>query len=250
MRSPRRSLPRSRTARAGEPASRPARGPGRRHLRRARCCCSSLLAATVIDLSWYWTNNLRMQRAADAGGAGRRRVPARPGRARPSPPPGPRPGRTATPTASAASSSRRSRIRPTIDACSVTITGPVGTFFARVVGITVVDGRADRQGRLRPARCRWAARRTTTAWASTRAACRPPNLIPGNTDWNDDRPVRLAAASGRTPTGRSPTTTSTRPRTPTSTSQVWTNFNLQTRDPERRRRSSSMASRCVCRTPG
>ena len=25
-----------------------------------------LLAATVIDLSWYWTNNLRMQRAADA----------------------------------------------------------------------------------------------------------------------------------------------------------------------------------------
>ncbi|HEY7703133.1 MAG TPA: pilus assembly protein TadG-related protein, partial [Candidatus Limnocylindrales bacterium] len=25
-----------------------------------------LLAACVIDLSWYWTNNLRMQRAADA----------------------------------------------------------------------------------------------------------------------------------------------------------------------------------------
>ena len=26
----------------------------------------TLLCAAVIDLSWYWTNNLRMQRAADA----------------------------------------------------------------------------------------------------------------------------------------------------------------------------------------
>ena len=72
-----------------------------------------LLCAAVVDMSWYWTNNLRMQRAADAAAlAGVVFLPGDPATARHGRP-APRPPRTATRTAPVASPSRRPRTRAT-----------------------------------------------------------------------------------------------------------------------------------------
>ena len=91
-----------------------------------------LLAATVIDLSWYWTNNLRMQRAADAAAlAGVVFLP------------GDTTNAYAVARAEAAKNGYASpdyTITPLQDPTNdrrlkVNISGPVGTYFARVVGI-------------------------------------------------------------------------------------------------------------------
>ncbi len=93
-----------------------------------------LLCAAVIDLSWYWTNNLRMQRAADAAAlAGVVYLPSNPASA------------YATARAEAVKNgytdgSAGYTVTPVVDPVDnrrlkVTITGPVNTFFARVIGI-------------------------------------------------------------------------------------------------------------------
>ena len=94
----------------------------------------ALLCAMVIDLSWYWTTNLRMQRAADAASlAGVVFLP----------------GDTASAYAAARVEAARNgfadgvdgmTVTPVQDAVNdhrlkVTIAGPVGTFFSRVVGL-------------------------------------------------------------------------------------------------------------------
>ncbi len=94
-----------------------------------------LLAATVIDLSWYWTNNLRIQRAADAAAlAGVVFLP----------------GDTTNAYAAARVESAKNGythgvggfvVTPLQDPANerrllVTISGPVNTFFARAVGIS------------------------------------------------------------------------------------------------------------------
>ncbi len=102
-----------------------------------------LLAATVIDLSWYWTNNLRMQRAADAAAlAGVVFLP----------------GNTASAYAAARAEATKNgytagvngvtAVTPVQDPVNprrlnVTITGNVGTYFARAVGINSWPARRD-----------------------------------------------------------------------------------------------------------
>lgn len=101
-----------------------------------------LLAAAVIDLSWYWTNNLRMQRAADAASlAGVVFLP----------------GDTVNAYAAARAEAAKNGytdgvngvvVTPLQDPINdrrlkVTITGPINTFFARVVGINSWPARRD-----------------------------------------------------------------------------------------------------------
>ena len=102
-----------------------------------------LLAATVIDLSWYWTNNLRMQRAADAAAlAG---VVFLPG------------DTTSAYNAARAEATKNgytagvdgvTAVTPVQDPVNprrlnVTISGNVGTYFARAVGINSWPARRD-----------------------------------------------------------------------------------------------------------
>jgi Putative Flp pilus-assembly TadE/G-like len=92
------------------------------------------LCATVVDVAWYWTNNLRMQRAADAAAlAGVVWLP----------------GNVSTAYSTAIAEASRNgyvngaggvTVNPVQDTTNprrlgVTIAGPVGTFFARAVGI-------------------------------------------------------------------------------------------------------------------
>ena len=94
-----------------------------------------VLAAAVIDLSWFWTNNLRMQRAADAAALagviflpGREDVAITAARveATKNGYTNGAGGFTVTPVKDPTNSRR----------LKVNIRGPVGTFFARAVGIT------------------------------------------------------------------------------------------------------------------
>ncbi|HEY4634466.1 MAG TPA: pilus assembly protein TadG-related protein, partial [Candidatus Limnocylindrales bacterium] len=102
----------------------------------------ALLCAAVVDLSWYWTNNLRMQRAADAAAlAGVVFLPGDP--------------TSATNVARAeavkngfTNGSGGVVVTPSQDPSNprrlrVTISGPVGTFFARAVGISSWPARRD-----------------------------------------------------------------------------------------------------------
>lgn len=95
----------------------------------------ALTCAIVIDLSWYWTTNLRMQRAADAASlAGVVFLPGDPS------------GAYAAARAEATKNGFSDgvdgyTVTPVQDPVNdhrlrVTISGPVNTFFARVVGIT------------------------------------------------------------------------------------------------------------------
>ena len=91
------------------------------------------MLAVVIDISWYWSSSLRLQRAADAAAlAGVVYLPGDPSEA----------------TKSALAEARRNGFVPSGDTkvtprqdpnnprrLIVTIDAPVGTFFARVVGI-------------------------------------------------------------------------------------------------------------------
>ena len=92
------------------------------------------LCAVVVDVAWYWTNNLRMQRAADAAAlAGVVWLPGNQGRA------------TTAARDEAAKNGYTNgvdgvSVTPTYDAANprrikVAITGPVGTLFARAVGL-------------------------------------------------------------------------------------------------------------------
>ena len=141
-----------------------------------------LLAATVVDLSWYWTNNLRMQRAADAAAlAGVVFLPSAV------------PSAVTTARAEAAKNGYTHGVggvvvTPVQDPANdrrllVTISGPVNTFFARAVGIS-----------------QWPAQRTAKADYVLPVPMGSPqnyygvgfyqrrqattNLIPANTDWN------------------------------------------------------------------
>jgi hypothetical protein len=93
-----------------------------------------LLMALVIDLSWYWANSLKVQRAADAGSlAGVVWLPGDP----------------ASASTTAIAAAKRNgydaalagiTVTPTVDPADnkrlyVTVTAPVQTFFMRLVGI-------------------------------------------------------------------------------------------------------------------
>ena len=176
-----------------------------------------LLAATVIDLSWYWTNNLRMQRAADAAAlAG---VIFLPGREDLAISRRPRRGdqervhqrgrrvhrhaRSRTPATRAGSRStsagRWARTSPRVlgmasfpasrDAkADYVLPVPMGS-PENYYGVGFYEGRV----------------------AQANGDARQHRL-------ERHRAGRSAAASGRTPTGPRPTTTRTRPRTPTARS--------------------------------
>ena len=92
------------------------------------------LCAVVVDVAWYWTNNLRMQRAADAAAlAGVVWLPARPNTAydvarAEAAKNGYTDGAGGVVITTLVDPSNSQRLRVTIDA-------PVGTFFARAVGL-------------------------------------------------------------------------------------------------------------------
>jgi hypothetical protein len=104
------------------------------------------LCAVVVDVAWYWTNNLRIQRAADAAAlAGVVWLPGNPSQA------------FSVARAEAAKNGFTNGVGGVVISSSVdpnnnrrlrvTISAPVGTFFARVVGVTSWpasrDARAD-----------------------------------------------------------------------------------------------------------
>ena len=102
----------------------------------------AMLSAAVIDLSWYWTNNLRMQRAADAAAqAGAVWLPADVPKA------------YATARAEAVKNGYTDgtggfTVTPVQDTVNprrlhVTIAGPIGTYFARIVGINSFAAKRD-----------------------------------------------------------------------------------------------------------
>jgi Flp pilus assembly protein TadG len=103
----------------------------------------TLLSATVIDLSWYWTNNLRMQRAADAAAlAGVVFLPGDPTSAFAAA------RAEATKNGYTAGTGGISSVTPTVDPANnrrlrVSITGSVSTYFARVVGLAAFPARRD-----------------------------------------------------------------------------------------------------------
>jgi len=97
-----------------------------------------VLMALVIDLSWYWANSLKVQRAADSAAlAGVVWLPGDPS--------------TASTTALAAAKRNGYdatvtgiTVTPTVDSANnkrlyVTVSAPVGTFFMRLVGITTIN---------------------------------------------------------------------------------------------------------------
>ena len=156
--------------------------PDRRSSSRSSIIAFVGLCAVVVDVSWYWANSLRMQRAADAAAlAG---VVCLPGD-----------DATAIDLARAEAAKNgytngvggvtvdAARTARTTAGCDVTISGRVGTFFARVMGIS--HGHAATRGDRPSTSCpsRWAARRTTTAssaW-SRHADGRRPAPSPTNT---------------------------------------------------------------------
>ncbi len=98
-----------------------------------------LLLAVVVDVSWYWANNLRAQRAADAAAlAGAVYLP------------GDRAPADSKARAEAAKNGYTNGtggvvVTPTQDVVNnrqlnVRVTAPVGTFFMRVIGITSIQG--------------------------------------------------------------------------------------------------------------
>ncbi len=111
------------------------------------------VVAVVVDVSWYWANSLRVQRAADAAAlAGAIYLP----------------GSTTNAYAYALVEAKKNgyvpgagtTITPLQDTANggtdprqldVTISTPVQTFFARVFGLTSFNCDSDGQGDLRPA---------------------------------------------------------------------------------------------------
>ena len=100
------------------------------------------LAAVVIDVSWYWANTLRMQRAADAAAlAGVVYLPGNPALA------------VSTARAEAVKNGYTDgvggvAVTPVQDPqdsrrLRVSVSGPVNTYFARVLGLTSLNARRD-----------------------------------------------------------------------------------------------------------
>ncbi len=100
------------------------------------------LAAVVVDVSWYWANTLRMQRAADAAAlAGVVYLPGNPALA------------ISTARAEAVKNGYTDgvggvAVTPIQDPqdsrrMRVTVSGPVNTYFARVLGLTSLNARRD-----------------------------------------------------------------------------------------------------------
>ena len=101
----------------------------------------AMLSAAVIDLSWYWTNNLRMQRAADAAAlAGAVWLPGDVPKAYLK--------AREEATKNGFDAATGFTVTPLQDTTNprrlhVSITGPIGTYFARIVGINSFAARRD-----------------------------------------------------------------------------------------------------------
>ena len=203
-----------------------------------------LLAAAVIDLSWYWTNNLRMQRAADAAAlAGVVFLPGREDLA------------IAAARAEAVKNGYTNgvggyTITPVKDPSNsrrlkVNIRGPVGTYFARVIGISSWPASRDAKADfVLPVPMGSPENYYGVGFYEGRVP--DTDLIAGNTDWN--RPTQsVSGGLWSNPTMPSPTTTSTRPRTRTTRSS---SGRTSTCRPTSRTtgRSSSTGSGSVSRT--
>jgi Putative Flp pilus-assembly TadE/G-like len=102
------------------------------------------LSAIVIDVSWYWSNSLRMQRAADAAAlAGVVFLPGDPNLAIST-------ARLEATKNGYTDGSNGVSVTPSVDPQNsrrirVTVSGPVNTYFARVVGLTQLN--ASRQSK-------------------------------------------------------------------------------------------------------
>ncbi len=178
-----------------------------------------LLAATVIDLSWYWTNNLRMQRAADAAAlAGVVFLP----------------GDTTNAYAAARAEATKNgysaptyTITPLQDPTNprrlnVTISGPVNTYFARVVGINSWPARRDAKADfVLPVPMGSPQNYYGVGFYERRVST--PTLVPGTTDWN---PAGQAVAGGQWTGAGNAFTNDNNYTTEDTNNQnhIWTNF--------------------------
>ncbi len=121
------------------------------------------ITAIVVDVSWYWANSLRVQRAADAAAlAGVVWLPGNPSQAYTV--------ATDEATKNGYSAGGGTTVTPLQDTTNkrrlnVTISAPVGTFFMRIFGMPDDPGDPLVEGGVRLAGARWAARRTTTAYS-------------------------------------------------------------------------------------
>ena len=124
------------------------------------------LSAVVVDVSWYWVNTLRVQRAADAAAlAGAVMLPERKSDAyQLAYDEAKRNGFVPVP----APSSRRSRTRAT-RAGSTSRSAPRSARSSCASSASTPSASRETPRPSSSCRCPWAARRTTTAWASTRA---------------------------------------------------------------------------------
>ncbi len=181
-----------------------------------------LLAATVIDLSWYWTNNLRMQRAADAAAlAGVVFLP----------------GNTASAYAAARAEATKNgytagvngvtAVTPVQDPTNsrrlnVTITGNVGTYFARAVGITSWPARRDAKADfVLPVPMGSPQNYYGVGFYERRVSTATPNA--GTTDWN---PAGQSVSGGQWSNPNNAFANDNAYTTESSNNQVqaWTNF--------------------------
>lgn len=183
----------------------------------------ALLCAAVIDLSWYWTNNLRMQRAADAAAlAGVVFLPGKPDLAR------------TTALAEAVkngytdvSAGGLFTVTPVPDPANdrrlkVTISGPIGTYFARIVGINSFNAQRDAKADfVLPVPMGSPQNYYGVGFYEGRVLTTTP--VPGNTDWN---PAGLSIPAGLWSNPDRAFTENDRYTTADTTnqSQIWTNF--------------------------
>jgi Flp pilus assembly protein TadG len=181
----------------------------------------AMLSAAVIDLSWYWTNNLRMQRAADAAAlAGVVWLPGNPAKAK------------VVARAEAVKNGYTDGVGgisvtplqdPTNDRrLLVTISGPVGTYFARIAGITSFPAtQSSKADFVLPVPMGSPQNYYGVGFYERRAATQTP--VPGTTDWN---PAGLSISGGQWATPDAAFTNNNIYTTEDTNnqSQIWTNF--------------------------
>ncbi len=187
-----------------------------------------LLAATVIDLSWYWTNNLRMQRAADAAAlAGVVFLPSQVGQA------------VTTARAEAAKNGYTHGVggvvvTPVQDPSNnrrllVTIRGPVGTYFARAVGITSWNAqRTSKADYVLPVPMGSPQHYYGVGFYQGRQATN--NNIANNTDWNTTA-QSVSGGQWSNPDRAFSNNDSYTTEDANNHTQIWGNFNLDTEIP-------------------
>ena len=188
----------------------------------------ALLCAAVIDMSWYWTNNLRIQRAADAAAlAGVVHLP----------------GNVPAAYAAARAEATKNGYTSGVDGFTVTplqdpsnsrrlkvsIVGPVGTYFARVAGFTSFPARRDAKADfVLPVPMGSPENYYGVGFYEGRV--QDDDLVPGNTDWNAAA-QSVSGGQWSNPDRAFTNNNSYTTEDANGHAQQWTNFGVQTELP-------------------